>query len=198
MSEQSPISFPIRLNRYIASCGISSRRKAEALILAGRVSVEGKIETSVGKVLDKAMEVCVDGTPALPAKSVYIVMNKPGGVLSAVSDKRCKTVMDLLPGFYRRLGIFPVGRLDKESEGLIILTNDGKFAQNLIHPSSCVERTYFVLLQRALDGKKIKEWKDGVIIEGHVAKPLKFSESISDWNNHEGRSFEIVLCEGFK
>lgn len=198
MSEQRPISFPIRLNRYIASCGISSRRKAEELILAGRVSVEGEIETFVGKVLDKAMKVCVDGMPAIPAKSVYIAMNKPCGVLSAVSDKRCKTVTDLLPGFYRRLGIFPVGRLDKESEGLIILTNDGKFAQNLIHPSSCVERTYFVLLQHPLDGKKIKEWKDGVFIEGHAAKPLKFSESRCDGNNYGGRGFEIVLGEGFK
>jgi 23S rRNA pseudouridine2605 synthase len=198
MSERNPISFPIRLNRYIASCGISSRRKADEMILAGRVSVDGRLETSVGKALEESVRVCVDGIPAIPAKSVYIAMNKPRGVISAVSDKRCKTVTDLLPDHYRQLGVFPAGRLDKESEGLIILTNDGKFAQDLIHPSSCVERTYLVLLQRALDEKKIKEWKDGVVIEGHAAKPLKFSESRAGGNDYRGRSFEIVLGEGFK
>lgn len=195
VSDVERISYPVRLNRYIASCGVAARRKAEELIRAGRVTVDGIVETSVGRVLREPASVCVDGVEIGLVRPVYIVMNKPKGVLSAVSDSRERTVMDLLPGFYGTLGLFPVGRLDKDSEGLIILTNDGEFAQGLIHPSSGVRRTYLVLLRYDLSEKNMKEWRNGVIIEGRRLKPLEVTAAEGD---ETGRRFRVVLGEGFK
>jgi 23S rRNA pseudouridine2605 synthase len=194
MSETSPVFYPMRLNRFIASCGVASRRKADELMMEGRVEVDGRVETSLGRVLDGPADVRIDGTPISPARKVYIIMNKPRGVLSAVSDRREETVMDLLPDFYRGLGIFPVGRLDKESEGLLVLTNDGKFAQELIHPSHGVRRTYSVLLRRNIDEKMMNEWAGGVIIDGRLAKPL----ALSPVGEAPWKAFEVTLGEGFK
>jgi 23S rRNA pseudouridine2605 synthase len=185
----------MRLNRYISICGLASRRKAEALIAAGRVTVGGVTEESVGRVINGDEEILVDGLPARIARPTYLVMNKPAGVLSAASDARRRTVMDLLPDRYRQIGLFPVGRLDLDSEGLIILTNDGKFAQGIIHPSSCVKKTYIVLLKRVLERKQMMEWASGVIIEGKVVAPLEISP---EEDSCGGRMFRIVLGEGFK
>jgi 23S rRNA pseudouridine2605 synthase len=188
------IRFPARLNRYIASCGVSSRRKADELISAGRVTVDGLPEESLGRVLTGGERVCVDGRDISPARHVYIVMNKPRGIISASSDSRCETVLDLLPEHYRALRVFPVGRLDKESEGLIILTNDGLFAQEIIHPSSEVSRSYSVTLRRDLDSDGVNEWRDGVVIEGRPARPL----DVSPLDGVPGKRFLVVLGEGFK
>jgi 23S rRNA pseudouridine2605 synthase len=194
MSDPGPLSYPVRLNRYISACGCASRRKAEELILAGRVTVDDQAEMSVGRVLTGPADVRVDGRQVRPAKQVYIVMNKPRGVISAASDRRGRTVVDLLPEFYGSLGVFPVGRLDKESEGLIILTNDGKFAQELIHPSAGVKRIYEVFLRKDLDHDGVKKWADGVMIEGRFAKPLE----LRPLEGVPGRRFEVALGEGFK
>lgn len=189
------IEYPIRLNRYIALCGVTARRKADELIARGRVAVDGTVETSLGRVLLRPSDVSVDGVAIGPVRFVYLVMNKPRGVLSAVSDARGRTVLDLLPGLYSRLGVFPVGRLDRESEGLLLLTNDGKFAQSVIHPSSCIPRTYLVFLRYNLEEKKMKEWARGVIIGDRVAKPLALSR---EKDGEDGRCFRVVLGEGFK
>ena len=189
------IEYPIRLNRYIALCGAAARRKADVLIAEGRVTVDGALETALGRVLAAPAVVCVDGAAIAPARAVYMVMNKPRGILSAVSDTRGRTLLDILPDFYRPLGLFPVGRLDKESEGLIILTNDGVFAQNLIHPSSGVKRTYLVYLRYNLDENRVKEWERGVMIGERFAKPLEVHPAEGDTS---GRRFVVVLAEGFK
>lgn len=189
------IEYPVRLNRYIALCGVAARRKADLLITEGRVTVDGVTETSLGRVLTAPALVCVDEEPIAPARPVYMVMNKPRGILSAVNDARGRTVLDILPDFYRQLGLFPVGRLDKESEGLIILTNDGVFAQNLIHPSSCIKRTYLVYLRYNLDKNRMKEWERGVIIGERFAKPLEIHPAEDD---QSGKRFIVVLGEGFK
>lgn len=195
MTENNSVAYPVRLNRYIAACGIAARRKADKMISAGRVTVDGVPETSLGRVLESPACVCVDGVPVGLVRPVYMVMNKPRGVLSAVSDTREETVLDLLPDFYAPLHLFPVGRLDKESEGLIILTNDGKFAQNLIHPSSGIRRTYLVFLRYPLDKKRMMEWESGVMIGERLAKPLEVSPVL---NYAEGGCFKVVLGEGFK
>jgi pseudouridine synthase len=193
MPEETSLSYPVRLNRYLAACGVAARRKAEALIAEGRVAVDGIVETSVGRVLSAPADVRVDGIPVGPARPVYIVMHKPRGVLSAVQDARERTVVDLLPAFYSSLGVFPVGRLDKESEGLILLTNDGKFAQELLHPSFGVRRTYAVVLRWKLGEDTLARWREGVIIEQKHAKPLSVRPT-----DDSQRHFEVVLGEGFK
>ena len=192
---EKKIPYPIRLNRYIASCGIAARRKADDLIASGRVTVDGAVETSLGRVLHAPAAVCVDGAEIGVARPVYIVMNKPRGVLSAVSDERERTVVDLLPDFYRSLGVFPVGRLDRESEGLILLTNDGMFAQDLIHPSKGVRRTYLVQLRYEMSEKRVSEWRGGVMIDGRLCKPLEVTCETGDTT---GRRYRVVLGEGFK
>ncbi|GHV56534.1 pseudouridine synthase [Synergistales bacterium] len=193
LQDPREISYPIRLNRYISSCGAASRRKADELIASGRVAVDGTIDVSLGQTLNKPSEVRVDGEVIGAQRLVYIVMNKPRGVLSAVSDRRDRTVMNLMPNFYRKLGIFPVGRLDKESEGLIILTNDGKFSQEIIHPSSCIKRVYMVFLSAAIGAEALDNWRDGVMIDGRLAKPIEVSRG-----DETGKIFKVVLGEGFK
>ncbi|MDR1482590.1 MAG: rRNA pseudouridine synthase [Synergistaceae bacterium] len=195
MNEERHIEFPLRLNRYLAICGVAARRKAEEFITSKRVSVDGRIETSVGRVLEEPADVRVDGRVVGPVRNVYIIMNKPAGILSAASDARESTVMDLLPDFYKYLGLYPVGRLDKRSEGLIILTNDGRFARDLIHPSGCVERTYSVELKYPLNARELKEWRDGVIMDGRRLKPISVREE--DYPA-SFRHFRVVLGEGIK
>ncbi|MDR3279935.1 MAG: rRNA pseudouridine synthase [Synergistaceae bacterium] len=187
--------FPMRLNRYIALCGEASRRKAEALISSGLVTVDGLVERALGRVLSGGEDVRVDGRAIGVTRSVYMALNKPRGILSAVSDEHGATALDLLPEFYRNLGLYPVGRLDKDSEGLILMTNDGKFAQSVIHPSSCVKKTYVVFLRYVLDRKQMMEWSSGVIIDGKLAVPLEIAP---EDGYGEGKCFRIVLAEGFK
>jgi 23S rRNA pseudouridine2605 synthase len=194
MNNPGRAAFPIRLNRYLALCAAASRRSADELIISGRVTVNGKVETSPGKTVSEGDDVRANGKPLEITPPVYIVMNKPRGVLSAARDAREKTVLDLLPEHYRALGLFPAGRLDLDSEGLIILTNDGQFAQSIVHPSSRVKKTYLVLLRDILEEKKMNEWTKGVIIDGRLAVPSELSrETPSD-----GRRWRIVLGEGFK
>lgn len=189
------IAYPIRLNRYIAACGVAARRKADELIAAGRVSVDGAVETTAGRILEAPADVCVDGNPVGLVRPVYMAINKPRGVLSAVSDTREETVLDLLPDFYRPLRLFPVGRLDKQSEGLMILTNDGKFAQEVIHPSAGIRRTYYVSVRYEFSENQVVEWRKGVTIDGRTVRPLEVVRLDADMS---GRRFQVVLGEGFK
>jgi 23S rRNA pseudouridine2605 synthase len=194
MINAARISYPIRLNRYLALCGAASRRDADMLISSGRVTVENCPEPSPGMTVAEEDEVAVDGVIVKPAAALYIVMNKPRGVLSAVSDARRRTVVDLLPEAFRNMGLFPAGRLDLDSEGLLILTNDGQFSQSVVHPSSGVRKTYDVVLERALQEKHVKEWARGVIIEKKLLAPAELSPGRPD----DGRHWRVVLTEGFK
>lgn len=163
---------PVRLNRFLAMCGLGSRRKVEEIIREGRVSVDGsKVNVPALAVSEKNI-VCVDGNRVLPLKNVYLVMNKPEGVVCAVSDKYYRTVLDLLPRSLKDQGIFPVGRLDRMSSGLLILTNDGELAQQVSHPSNNVSKTYEILLNNPISDRDIMKWKSGVTIEGRKLVPL--------------------------
>ena len=194
MSNAARISYPIRLNRYLALCGAASRRDADLLIASGRVMVGNDMEPSLGRTVAEGEEVIVDGAAVKPAPPLYIVMNKPRGVLSAVSDARRRTVIDLLPETHGNMGLFPAGRLDLDSEGLLILTNDGQFSQSIVHPSSGVRKTYEVVLERSLEEKHVKEWARGVIIE----KKLLVPSELSPGRPNDGRHWRVVLTEGFK
>jgi 23S rRNA pseudouridine2605 synthase len=188
------MSYPIRLNRYLALCGAASRRDADLLISSGRVRVGNDPEPSPGRTVAEGEEVSVDGVAVKPAPPLYIVMNKPRGVLSAVSDARRRTVIDLLPETLGNMGLFPAGRLDLDSEGLLILTNDGQFSQSIVHPSSGVRKTYEVVLERALEEKHVKEWARGVIIDKKLLVPAELSPG----RQNDGRHWRVVLTEGLK
>ena len=194
MSNAARISYPIRLNRYLALCGAASRRDADLLISSGRVSVGNDSASSPGRMVAEGEEVAVDGVAVNPAPPLYIVINKPRGVLSAVSDARRRTVIDLLPETLINMGLFPAGRLDLDSEGLLILTNDGQFSQSVVHPSSGVRKTYEVVLKRILEEKHVKEWARGVIIDKKLLMPAELSPGRPD----DGRHWRVVLTEGFK
>ena len=131
----------IRLQKHLAECGIASRRKAEELIAAGKVKINGHIAEIGAKVDPKRDKVTVRGKAVVPVnEKVYIMLNKPRGFVTTMSDELGrKTVSDLVADAQAR--IFPVGRLDRDSEGLLIMTNDGDFANKLTHPSSHVNKT---------------------------------------------------------
>ena len=162
----------MRLNRYLAACGLTSRRKAENLIRSGRVSINGEIVCEFSIIVNENDVVCVDGTQVVPEKKVYIVMNKPRGVVCAVEDPFDRTVIELLPKEYEEVRVFPVGRLDKESEGLLVLSNDGDFAHFLMHPSSNIPKSYEIFLNKKVSERDLVSWRKGVTIEGAFVRPL--------------------------
>ena len=162
----------IRLNRYLAMCGAGARRKVEEFITAGRVRINGEIVDEPGRQVAPGDVVELDGRELSPVEPTYLIFNKPKGVLSAVEDSRERTVIDILPPSMDRLRLFPVGRLDRDSEGLIILTNDGMFSQELIHPRNGFTKTYEVELRRPMDEPTLIQWTKGVDAEGVFLKPL--------------------------
>ncbi len=162
----------MRLNKFLASCGVASRRDCDELIKQGKVSVNGVI-ASLGMEVDEDDEVCVDGNKVALKKNEYYILNKPKGYLSTVSDdKGRKTVLDLMPANVGR--IYPVGRLDYDSEGLLILTTDGELAQRLTHPSNEVPKTYLVKIEGTMTEADLNPIRSGIEIEGgYVTKKCK-------------------------
>jgi 23S rRNA pseudouridine2605 synthase len=176
-------------------CGIGARRKAEDVISSGRVRVNGKVVLLPGYRIEPGMEVSVDGKAVHPQEHRYLVMNKPAGLVCAVEDAHDPTVLSVLPSEYRDVRLFPVGRLDKESEGLLILTNDGAFAQEVLHPSKRILREYEALLDRAVTRKDVRKWMEGAVLDGRLIKPVNVL--LLD-REPEGRWVSVVLAEGVK
>ncbi|MCX7828622.1 MAG: pseudouridine synthase [Thermanaerothrix sp.] len=162
----------LRINQYLARCGLGSRRNVEALILSHRVSVNGEMVEDLSFKVQQGDLVMVDSKVVRPLESIYLVMNKPVGVVCAVRDPRYKTVLDLLPFRVRRLAPFPVGRLDKDSQGLLILTNDGDFCDSLLHPSRGIIKTYEVELDGEIRLDMLDRLRRGVWSEGELLKPV--------------------------
>ena len=157
-----------RLQKVIAQAGISSRRKAEELITEGKVKVNGKVVTELGtKVTDKD-QIEVNNQLIEKEKKEYYLLNKPRGVVTTTSDdKNRKTVIDLIPTYAR---IYPVGRLDYDTTGVLLLTNDGDFANILMHPASEIDKVYMAKLEGIIKGEQINKLKDGVILDGELTK----------------------------
>jgi pseudouridine synthase len=156
-----------RLARFLAHAGIASRRHAEELIAAGRVQVNGLTITTQGARVDpKHDKVSVDGKPvAAPARHVYILLHKPVGYVTTACDPQGRpTVLDLLPPELHRLRVYPVGRLDIDTSGLLLLTNDGDFALRLSHPRYSTEKHYHALVQGCPTGAQLKALREGVDI----------------------------------
>ena len=186
----------MRLNAFLAECGVAARRKSVACVLEGRVRVNGKIILAPYFQVDPEGDaVECDGRRLSILSKKYFAINKPVGVVCAVTDKYAPVVVDLLPASVRDARVFPVGRLDRESEGLLILTNDGKFAQNLQHPSKGVAREYEVLLNLEINDKQLRRWREGFEIEGRRVKPI----SVEVMQKEPGyRWVRVVIGEGLK
>jgi 23S rRNA pseudouridine2605 synthase len=186
----------MRLNKFLSFCGIASRRKAEELILSGKVSINGKIIKDLSyKVKPEKDKVYVEGKLITPPTKVYYLFYKPKGVLTSLYDphhkETIKPFLDKLP-----FKVFPVGRLDKYSEGLILLTNDGEVANLLLHPRYEVKRVYKVWVSPKLEEEKIKKLtQSGVIIEEKLIKPLNFNLLKADKDKW---IYQITVKEGIK
>lgn len=163
----------IRLNKFIASNGISSRRKVDELIKEGRVTVNGNTIVELGFRIDAAKDkVKLDGeTIRTSTKKIYIILNKPKGIITSVSDEKHRaTVIDIIKSKEK---IFPVGRLDYNTSGLLLMTNDGELANKLMHPKSEVYKTYFVQLSKPLEERHRLKLTGGVELEGKKTAPAK-------------------------
>ena len=163
----------MRINKYLAEKGIASRRHADDMILAGRVKINGELAT-LGMNVEENDVVSLDDCPIAneETKFEYFLMNKPKGVICTVSDDRGrKTVMDYLPAQTARL--FPVGRLDYETEGLLILTNDGDLAYRLTHPMHEVPKTYMARIEGTMTEKDLNRIRSGIELDGVMTKKCK-------------------------
>lgn len=163
----------MRINKYLADKGIASRRHADEMIAAGRVTVNGVVAT-LGASVEETDEVLLDGEiiSGVEKQEEYYIMNKPKGVVCTVSDDRGrKTVMDLLPDGVGR--VFPVGRLDYATEGLLILTNDGDLAFRLTHPKTEIPKTYLAKIEGTLTEKDLNPIRSGVELDGELTKKCK-------------------------
>jgi len=151
----------MRINKYLSSCGIDSRRKCEALVLSGRVKINGKVVTELATDVKSDDSVEVDGNAVTIARrNVYIMLNKPKGcVCTAHDDKGRKTVLDFVKVRER---IFPVGRLDYDTEGLLLMTDDGDLANKIMHPKNGVKRTYHVRVEGEPSAAELKRLRSGV------------------------------------
>ncbi len=191
-------SSRVRLQKLLAGAGIASRRKCEDLIRAGRVAVNGRVAVLGDRADPEEDVITLDGEPVPTAtKKVYVLMNKPRGVVTTVGDEHAeKTVMDLLPEDLKsRYRLFPVGRLDKDSEGLLILTNDGDLAHRLTHPSSKVPKTYVVSVVGRLEPGALSKLSKGVDLEDGKTLPAKVRQidKVDD-----RRILKITITEGRK
>ncbi len=166
----------MRLNKFIADCGIASRRKSEEYILQGRISVNDKIIMELSYKVDETKDnVYLDGEKISVKRKLYLLMNKPKGVITSTDDeKNRKTVVDLIKVNER---IYPVGRLDYNTTGVLILTNDGEFKNLLTHPTNHVPREYEVSLDRILTEEDKAQLLKGIYIEGKKGKFIKIKSS---------------------
>lgn len=187
-----------RLQKVIAGNGYTSRRKAEELILKGKVKVNGKTVFELGVKVSPTDEIEVDGNILIKEEKVYYLLNKPRGVITSTNDeKNRKTVVDLIPDNRR---IYPVGRLDYDTTGVLLLTNDGELTNLLIHPKNNIDKVYVAKINGLIGKKEINILTNGVIIDGvktskAKAKIKKFDKktntSIVELTIHEGRNHQV-------
>ncbi len=193
-----------RLQKIISAAGIASRRASEEMILAGQVCVNGIVVTELGSKADPATDtITVNGKPiTIPDRKLYVLLNKPVGYMTTMSDPEGRPVVgDLLKDIEER--VYPVGRLDYNTEGLLLLTNDGEWANRLMHPRHEVEKEYHVRVRGKVDGQQLKKLAGGVELDDGMTAPaavrmIKDGDR-NDWISvtiHEGRNRQVRrMCE---
>lgn len=194
----------MRINKYIAHAGLASRRKAEELIKGGLVTINGQVVTELATNVKNGDRVEVSGQPVYNEEKVYYLLNKPRGVISSVSDdKGRKTVIDLLPDVKER--IYPVGRLDWDTTGVLILTNDGDFTDEMIHPRNEIDKVYLARLKGLATKENLRPLTRGVVIDGKKTGPARYkiikvepdkNRSVVELTIHEGRNHQVKkMCQ---
>ena len=188
----------MRLQKYLAGCGAASRRKCEEFITAGRVTVNGAVVTELGTQVEEGDAVTLDGKPMLPEeKKYYILYHKPMGEVCTASDPQGgATVLDRFRDFPVRL--FPVGRLDFDSEGLLLLTNDGEMMQRMLHPSREVDKTYLARVDGDVSLEAIRRLRAGILLDERMTAPADVRvirrtgvETVALVTIHEGRNRQV-------
>lgn len=184
-----------RLDKRIAATGKWSRKEARDLIRAGRVSVEGAVCRAPESKVGEDAPVTVDGLPICADRPVYLVLHKPAGVVSSTVEPGERTVLDLLGEEYQNIGLFPAGRLDKDTEGLLLLTNDGPLAHRLLAPKSHVDKVYYVEVSGVLDREDVEAVRRGVALgDGYECLPGELellSSNSAHITLHEGKYHQV-------
>lgn len=188
-----------RLQKVMAHAGVDSRRKCETLITQGRVKVNGKVVTELGVQVNQSDLIEVDNIPIDREEPVYFLLNKPRNMITAVSDDKGRPVVtDLFFGVEQR--IYPVGRLDYDTTGVLILTNDGELSQLLMHPKHEIEKVYVAKVKGLIQRKTLRQLEKGVVIEGKKTAPahtkllssnVEKQTSIVQITIHEGRNRQV-------
>lgn len=184
-----------RLHKIMSAAGVASRRESEQMIAAGRVAVDGEVVTTLGYKTDIAKHrVTVDGKPISREQHVYFLLNKPKGYVCTVKDQaERKTVLDFFKDVPQH--IYPVGRLDLNTEGLLLLTNDGEFMNAVLHPSRQVDKIYLVVVEGLLTDAELHHLADGVEIKGGVTAPADVR--LLNYDRGKQRTeFELTIHEG--
>lgn len=183
----------MRINKFLAECGLGSRRKCEAFVTEGRVKVNGKIVSTLATEVDDRSIVSVDGERVKPIKKhVYIILNKPKGYVCSVSDEAGrKTVLDLVKDRPERL--FPIGRLDYDTEGLLILTTDGDLCNRLAHPHNEIPKTYVARIEGTVTEEELDILRGGIMLDGIKTKKcrIKVVDALED-----STKLEVTITEG--
>jgi len=180
-----------RLDKLLAATGRWSRKEVKELVRQGRVTARGKSVLRPEEKYELNDDIRVDGQPVCCQKYTYLMMNKPDGLLSATEDKRQRTVLDLLPEQYQRRGLFPVGRLDKDTKGLLLLTNDGELAHRLLAPKSHVDKVYLAKVDGRVDEADVQAFRQGLILDDGLECMPAGLEPLGD-----GSSCLVTLREG--
>ncbi len=187
---------PIRLQKYLSECGIASRRKAEELIQQGKIQIDGSTVTDMGiKIIPGKNTITCNGRPVLAQnRTISLLLNKPKGYVTTMSDPQGRPIVtSLLKDIPERL--FPVGRLDIDTEGALILTNDGNLAQKIQHPSHETNKTYEALVAGHPNRSQLLQLEKGIVLEGKVTAPARIS--VRNSTQHATR-IEIIIHEGRK
>ncbi|HZJ84164.1 MAG TPA: pseudouridine synthase [Syntrophomonadaceae bacterium] len=193
----------MRLAKYLANSGLTSRRKAELLISSGQIKINGIVVTELATKIDPNHDVVEFNRQIIKnAKNIYILLNKPAGYISSVNDPHGRpTVIELMHDVKKR--IYPVGRLDLDTEGLLIMTNDGDFTNLMLHPRYEIPKTYEVLIKGVIDKKALQQLREGINLNDGLTSPAKVeiikreeSRTLISMEIHEGRKRQVKrMCK---
>ncbi|WP_247929044.1 pseudouridine synthase [Streptococcus mitis] len=186
----------MRLDKFLVACAVGSRTEVKNLLKAGRVTVNGKKEKSAKlQINEETDEICFDGQKLDYEEFVYYMMNKPQGVISATEDTKHRTVLDLLDDLARSKEVFPVGRLDIDTHGLLLLTNDGQLAHALLSPKRHVDKTYLVQVEGIMTQEDVEKFAQGIPLKDFTCQPAKL-ELVSVDTEKEESLVRVTIAEG--